>query len=58
MAGVPGATDAVEARVRRSSADGWRIGASGEAKIDLGRSLVFGAIIWKARQLFRTDLWL
>ena len=48
----------VEARVRRAAGDAWRPGTSGEARIDLERSNILGAIWWKTRQLLRVDLWL
>ena len=51
-----GGGGAVEARVRRVSADAWRPGTRGEASVELGRSNVLGALWWNARQLVRTDL--
>jgi multidrug efflux pump subunit AcrA (membrane-fusion protein) len=48
----------VEARVRRAAGDAWRAGTSGEASVELKRSSVLGAMLWKARQLVRVDLWL
>ena len=57
--GVAGPSEGtVEARVRLSGAAGWRPGVRGEAKVDLQRSIVLGALVWKARQLVRGDLWL
>ena len=48
----------VEARVRLRGGPAWRIGMRGEAKVDLRRSIVIGAILWKMRQLVRGDFWL
>jgi multidrug resistance efflux pump len=48
----------VEARIRLAGGPAWRPGMRGEAKVDLQRSLVIGAIIWKLRQVVRGDLWL
>jgi len=47
---------AVEARVRRIAGPAWRIGALGEASIEVARSNLLGALWWKARQLVRADL--
>ena len=48
----------VEARVRLPGGTGWRPGVRGEAKVDLQRSIVLAAIVWKLRQVVRGDLWL
>jgi putative peptide zinc metalloprotease protein len=48
----------VEARVRLPGSSAWRPGVSGEAKLDLRRSVVLGAIVWRLRQVVRGDLWL
>jgi len=53
--GQPGV---IEARVRRSADPAWRVGVHGEARIDLARSTVLGALWWNARQAIRADLWL
>jgi hypothetical protein len=45
----------LEVRARRGADAAWRVGSSGEASVVLGRSTVFGALWWKARQLLRTD---
>ena len=49
---------AVEARARLVADGVWRAGAIGEGSVELARSNLFGAAIWKIRQLIRTDLWL
>lgn len=49
---------AVEARVRLAGTTVWRPGARGEARVDLRRSSVLGALLWNVRQLLRTDVWL
>jgi len=48
----------VEARVRLAGGAAWRLGMRGEAKVDLQRSIVLGALIWNLRQVVRGDLWL
>jgi putative peptide zinc metalloprotease protein len=48
----------IEARVRRSADAAWRVGVHGEARIDLARSTILGALWWNARQAIRADLWL
>lgn len=48
----------VEARVRLASGPAWRIGMRGDAKVDLRRSIVIGAVVWNMRQLVRGDFWL
>jgi putative peptide zinc metalloprotease protein len=48
----------VEARVRLAGGPAWRLGMRGEAKVDLQRSIVLGALIWNLRQVVRGDLWL
>jgi multidrug efflux pump subunit AcrA (membrane-fusion protein) len=45
----------LEVRARRGADAAWRVGTSGESSVVLGRSTVFGALWWKARQLLRTD---
>ena len=46
----------VEARVRLAAAPGWLPGMQGEASVELGRSIVLGALWWKLRQVIRGDL--
>jgi multidrug efflux pump subunit AcrA (membrane-fusion protein) len=46
----------VEARVRLAAAPGWMPGVHGEASVELGRSIVLGALWWKLRQVVRGDL--
>jgi len=48
----------VEARARLAANEVWRAGAIGEASVELARSNLFGAAVWRVRQLIRTDLWL
>ena len=48
----------VEARARLVADGVWRAGAVGEASVELARSNLFGAAVWRLRQLIRTDLWL
>ena len=48
----------VEARARLVADSVWRAGAVGEASVELARSNLFGAAVWRLRQLIRTDLWL
>jgi multidrug resistance efflux pump len=49
---------AVEARVRLVANELWRPGTTGEARVVVGRSTIFGALWWKLRQWVRADLWL
>jgi multidrug efflux pump subunit AcrA (membrane-fusion protein) len=56
-AGV-GRSHAVEARVRLAADGAWRPGSLGEASVELQRSTIFGALLWKLRQRVRGDLWL
>jgi putative peptide zinc metalloprotease protein len=48
----------VEARTRIVADNVWRAGAVGEGSVELARSNLFGAAVWRLRQLIRTDLWL
>ena len=48
----------VEARVRLAARPGWNPGVRGMASVELGRSIVLGALVWKIRQVVRGDLWL
>jgi putative peptide zinc metalloprotease protein len=48
----------VEARARLVANQVWRPGAAGEASIELARSNLLGAAIWRLRGLIRADLWL
>ena len=48
----------VEARIRLGAGGPWRPGSTGEASLELGRSNVFGALLWQFRQMLRADLWL
>jgi multidrug resistance efflux pump len=48
----------IEARVRLAATPAWRVGVRGEAKVDLRRSIVIGAVIWNVRQVVRGDFWL
>ena len=57
-AGSGSGRGAIEARVRLAAGGAWRPGALGEASIELGRSTVIGALVWKLRQRVRGDLWL
>jgi putative peptide zinc metalloprotease protein len=56
-AGV-GGSGFVEARATLAADGVWRAGAVGEASVELARSNLFGAAVWRLRQLIRTDLWL
>ena len=53
-----GSSGFVEARARLVANTVWRAGAIGEASVELARSNLFGAAVWRLRQLIRTDLWL
>jgi len=48
----------VEARARLVANGVWRPGAAGEGSIELERSNLFGAALWRLRGLIRADLWL
>jgi multidrug resistance efflux pump len=48
----------VEARARLARTDAWRPGATGEARVLLGRTTVLGALWWNARAALRSDIWL
>ncbi len=60
VAGVSAASgfagDGVEARVRLAAGPGWRAGVTGEAKVLLRRSNLFGALWWGIRRRVRSDL--
>ena len=60
MAAAGDAEDGVvEARVRLANdGDGLRPGVTGEAKIVVRRSNVFGAMLWAVRKRLRGDLFL
>ena len=53
-----GGSGFVEARTTLLADGVWRAGAVGEASVELARSNLFGAAVWRLRQLIRTDLWL
>lgn len=48
----------VEARIRIARTRGVPLGVTGEAKIRIRRSSVFGALWWSVRKRFRNDLFL
>ena len=57
--GVAGPSEGtVEARIRLPGRAGWNPGVRGAASVELGRSIVLGALVWKIRQVVRGDLWL
>jgi hypothetical protein len=53
-----GQAGTVEARARLARTDAWRPGATGEARVLLGRTTVLGALWWNARAALRSDIWL
>ena len=57
-AAVEGDTGPLEARVRVPASLGWRPGVTGEARITLRKSNLFGATWWAVRSRMRSDLWL
>jgi multidrug resistance efflux pump len=48
----------VEARIHLAAGSPWLRESTGEASVELERSSVLGALLWRARELLRTDLWL
>jgi multidrug resistance efflux pump len=51
-----GSTGSVEARVPVRSGGPWRASAAGEARVEIQRSTVLGAIWWAMRQRVRGDI--
>ena len=47
---------AVEARVRLGAGGAWRVGVRGEARVEVGRSTVFGALVRAVRTRVRGDI--
>jgi len=48
----------VEIRARLPQGDAWRLGVTGEARVELARSTVLGALWWSVRARVRSDLFL
>lgn len=48
----------VEIRARLPQGDAWRLGVTGEARVELARSTVLGALWWSVRARLRSDLFL
>ncbi len=48
----------VEIRARLPQGDAWRLGVTGEARVELARSTVLGALWWSLRARLRSDLFL
>lgn len=58
--GVPAGARAnagvVEARVRLAAGPAWRVGTRGDARVEVARSTVLGALVWGVRTRMRSDL--
>jgi hypothetical protein len=42
--------------MRRAAGPAWRPGAIGEASVELERSNMLGALVWRVRRMLRVDL--